>query len=117
MRRLRPAGASVLESASRPLQEALMADFLVVPRQELLRRICGEYLEMPGLLLTPAQAQRLWALDAVTCAQALDYLVDAGFLVRQRDGKYGRAADGVVSPPVQMARASLASSRRGRLLA
>ena len=94
-----------------------MADSLVVPRQDLLRRICGEYLEMPGLLLTPAQAQRLWALDAATCTHALDYLVESGFLVRQRDGKYGRAADGVVTPPIQMARASLASARRARLRA
>ncbi len=94
-----------------------MADSRAVPGQDLLRRICGEYLEMPGLLLTPAQAQRLWALDAPTCSHALNYLVEAGFLVRQRDGKYGRATDAVVSPPVQMVKASLPSARRGRMLA
>ena len=29
-------------------------------RDSILRRICGEYLEMPGLRLTQPQAQRLW---------------------------------------------------------
>jgi len=94
-----------------------MSDSRVAPRQELLRRICGEFLEMPGLLLTLAQAQRLWALDASTCSHALNYLVEAGFLVRQRDGKYGRAADAVVPPPVQMMKASLPARQRGRMLA
>ena len=35
----------------------------VPPLSELLGRIRGEYLEMPGLKLTLAQAQRLWGLD------------------------------------------------------
>jgi hypothetical protein len=26
----------------------------------------GEFIEMPGLRLTPAQAQRLWGLDAAS---------------------------------------------------
>jgi hypothetical protein len=92
-----------------------MTDTLpVVSSQDVLRRICGEYLEMPGLLLTPAQARRLWALDDTTCARLLDYLVETRFLCRQRDGKYGRSTDGAVtppfhvSPPFQMAKAQLA---------
>lgn len=35
---------------------------------------------MPGLLLTLAQAQQLWGLDAITCSALLTALVDSGFL-------------------------------------
>jgi hypothetical protein len=53
---------------------------------ETLRRIQGEFLEMPGLRLTDAQACRLWGLDAATCAGLLDALVTAKFLFRTRNG-------------------------------
>ncbi len=62
------------------------------PIRELLLRIRGEYLEMPGLRLTVDQARRLWALDQLTCLSLLDALVDAGFLVR-RKGSYSRLTD------------------------
>ncbi len=55
---------------------------------EALRRIRGEFLEMPGLRLTPAQAQRLWALDRPTCEVLLAKLVDAEFLMRTGDGSF-----------------------------
>ena len=51
----------------------------------------GEFDEMPGLRLTRPQAQRLWALDPVTCDTVLDALVDAGFLRCSREGVYFRA--------------------------
>ena len=35
------------------------------PTDEVLRRVQGEFLEMPGLRLTGAQARRLWGLDQV----------------------------------------------------
>ena len=54
--------------------------------EEIIRRIQGEFMEMPGLRLTDAQAQRLWGLDAATCSVLLDALVATGFLVRTRDG-------------------------------
>lgn len=63
-------------------------------RDELLRRIQGEYLEMPGLQLTPFQAQRLWALDRETCATILEVLVDRQFLIRGPDDRYRRVSDG-----------------------
>ena len=48
---------------------------------DVIRRVQGEYIEMPGLRLTSAQAQRLWGLDRVACDALLDALVDAkGFL-------------------------------------
>lgn len=35
---------------------------------------------MPGLQLTPPQAQRLWGLDAAVCRYVIDALVEASFL-------------------------------------
>jgi hypothetical protein len=55
---------------------------------DVLQRIQGEYSEMPGLRLTPAQAQRLWGLDRNVCDQLLDALVKANFLSRTRDGAF-----------------------------
>jgi hypothetical protein len=57
---------------------------------EVLRRVQGEYLEMPGLRLTEAQARRLWGLDEVSCGALLGALVDAKFLFRTRDGAFMR---------------------------
>jgi hypothetical protein len=56
----------------------------------LLERIRAEYMEMPGLTLTAAQAQRLWGLDGTTCRAALDALVEAGFLSRTDAGESRR---------------------------
>jgi hypothetical protein len=57
---------------------------------EMLRRVQGEYLEMPGLRLTEPQARRLWGLDAASCDALLGALVDAKFLFRTRDGAFMR---------------------------
>jgi hypothetical protein len=48
----------------------------------LLGLVCGEYLEMPGLQLTLAQACRLWNIDAATGVATLEALVDRAFLRR-----------------------------------
>ncbi|HZJ34369.1 MAG TPA: hypothetical protein VFD21_22535 [Vicinamibacterales bacterium] len=58
---------------------------------DVLRRVQGEYIEMPGLRLTIAQAQRLWGLDRAVCDALLGALVEAKFLFRTRDGAYMRA--------------------------
>jgi hypothetical protein len=58
---------------------------------DLIRRVRGEYLEMPGLRLTSAQASRLWGLDSRTCQKLLHKLLDAQFLTCTTDGRYGRA--------------------------
>jgi hypothetical protein len=58
----------------------------------LLHRIRSEFLEMPGLRLTPAQAARLWALDRLTSERVLDGLTVTGFLLKSRDGAYLRAS-------------------------
>jgi hypothetical protein len=59
--------------------------------EEVLRRVKGEFLEMPGLRLTEAQARRLWGLDAAVCSALLDTLVASNFLFRTRDGAFMRA--------------------------
>jgi hypothetical protein len=73
---------------------------------QIVCRIRAEYLEMPGLRLTPAQAQRLWGLDERTCLQVLESLTKDRFLDRRDNGTYARLTDGaVVVPPVQMVKA------------
>jgi hypothetical protein len=77
---------------------------------EMVLRVRGEFLEMPGLRLTQAQAQRLWGLDATTCSSLITSLLDAGFLFQTRDGAFMRiersgAADTSVGPGQELAAA------------
>jgi hypothetical protein len=46
----------------------------------LVQRVRSEFLEMPGLRLTPQQAARLWHLDSARCQQIIDVLVGSAFL-------------------------------------
>jgi hypothetical protein len=62
----------------------------VRPANDLLRRIQGEFLEMPGLRLTEPQARRLWNLDALSCSTVVSVLLDAGFLFKTSDGSLMR---------------------------
>ena len=55
---------------------------------DVVRRVQGEFLEMPGLRLTGAQARRMWGLDAAVCEALLCALVDAKFLFKTRDGAF-----------------------------
>jgi predicted transcriptional regulator len=61
----------------------------------LLFRVYGEYVEMPGLQLTVPQASRLWNVNRALSAQVLDRLVDAAFL-RRTGSCYVRADSGRV---------------------
>jgi hypothetical protein len=56
-----------------------------------VRRARGEFLEMPGLRLTLAQAQRLWAVDRALCSAVLAALVEARFLVPSGHASFVRA--------------------------
>jgi hypothetical protein len=58
--------------------------------RDVVRRVRGEFLEMPGLRLTPQQARRLWRLDDNACNAVLNALVEARFLARTRDGAFVR---------------------------
>jgi hypothetical protein len=68
-------------------KERAAGDIAAAATSEMLRRIQAEFLEMPGLRLTEAQASRLWGLDSIVCLQAL---IDARFLLRARDGTFLR---------------------------
>jgi hypothetical protein len=59
--------------------------------EDVLQRIQGEFVEMPGLCLTAAQAQRLWGLNRDFCDQLLESLVNAHFLAQTQDGRFLRA--------------------------
>ena len=59
-------------------------------REDIVRRVQGEFLEMPGLRLTEPQARRLWALEPSLCSAVLTELVENGFLLRTREGAFVR---------------------------
>jgi hypothetical protein len=72
--------------------------------EEALRRIKGEFVEMPGLRLTTAQAQRLWGLEAEFCDAILGALVDAKFLLKTSDGVFIRTDHGSPRRMIRSAR-------------
>ncbi len=55
----------------------------------IVARIRGEFLEMPGLRLTPTQAARLFGVEYVTACAVLQALAATRFLRRWDDGSYG----------------------------
>ena len=59
-------------------------------REALLRRITVEYQDMPGLLLTLPQAQRLFGLRDDICLRVLQALVNDAILRRDKNGSYAR---------------------------
>jgi hypothetical protein len=48
--------------------------------EPLLRRVRAEFVEMPGLRLTPAQATRLWGLEREACHTVINALIASSFL-------------------------------------
>jgi len=72
---------------------------------QILHRIRAEYLEMPGVSLTPEQVQRLCGVERTACDTALETLVDDGFLSVRVDGTYGRFRN----PEISRARPAKAS--------
>jgi hypothetical protein len=60
----------------------------------LLRRVRGEYREMPGMRLTIEQAMRLWNLDRRLCVDTLDSLVASHFLAVDDHGRYRKTHSG-----------------------
>jgi hypothetical protein len=60
------------------------------PMDEAVRRAKADYLEMPGLTLTAAQAARLWQLDLSSCEGVLSTLVQSRFLIKTRGAMYAR---------------------------
>ena len=70
--------------------EAVSNCDVVRQRLDALQRIRGEYVEMPGLTLTIAQASRLWRLDSSVCQELLERLVAEAFLKRHHES-YSRS--------------------------
>jgi DNA-binding IclR family transcriptional regulator len=54
----------------------------------LTHHIRAEYLEMPGLRLTVAEAARFWGLHSTTCETVFRELEQSGFLSWCDDGSY-----------------------------
>ena len=59
----------------------------------LVDRARAEFLEMPGLRLTLAQATRLWGLEAAACQEVINALVGSAFLRRTSGGTVVRAGE------------------------
>jgi hypothetical protein len=58
---------------------------------DVLRRVEGEYQEMPGMCVTRMQAQRLWGLDSTTCELVLTTLLERGIVRRTSRDMYVKA--------------------------
>jgi len=61
----------------------------------LVDRVRSEFLEMPGMRLTPAQAMRLWGVDAALCQRIISTLVGVAFLRWAAGGRLALAHDQV----------------------
>lgn len=78
-------------------------------REEIVDRVKGEFIEMPGLRLTESQARRMWSLEPSLCTAVLTELVDNGFLLRTRDGAFVRVD---LATPLKAPRHSTSTWRR-----
>ena len=54
----------------------------------LLPRVLADYREMPGLMLTPLQMQRLWGIDARVCEALIALLVERRVVRQVRADRY-----------------------------
>ncbi len=59
-----------------------------IQSEAILQGVRGQFLEMPGLKLTLAQAQRLWGMDRATCEAVIEELTASRFLTRTSDGAF-----------------------------
>lgn len=84
-----PSSWSRLTDLPRP--RPARSDTRTAALEVLMQRVRSEYLEMPGLSLTPEQACCLWGVDTGLGRQLLDRLVEDGFLARTLHGTYVRA--------------------------
>lgn len=68
-------------------------EIAVLDADEELRRVSAEFLEMPGMVLTVAQASRLFGVDHAESRRILETLVKRGVL--STDGRqFARAGTG-----------------------
>jgi hypothetical protein len=89
----RPGQRPSLAHALTPAEAAVETLMMPAARlQSVVQHIRGEFLESPGLRLTPWQIQRLWNLDVDDCSAAVQKLLDARFLREDRDGTFVRTS-------------------------
>jgi hypothetical protein len=62
-----------------------------MPFGKLMEVVEAEYDEMPGLSVTPVQAQRLWGIDRATCDEVFRRLIATGVVRRTSRGTLVRA--------------------------
>jgi hypothetical protein len=75
---------------SRPLRATLPVDRPDALRNDTLSlRFLSEFEEMPAMVLSLAQAARLFGIPLTVCATVLGELVEVGALRRTADGRYG----------------------------
>jgi len=85
-----------IRTASPPLEVGTGSGFAGVERRNrasrelLVRRVRNEFEEMPGLRLTFGQARLLFGLEPGCCVRILGVLAESGYLIRSKDGTYGR---------------------------
>ncbi len=68
-----------------------------LPYRAAFERIRAEFLQMPGMCLTPGEVERLSGVDRVVCKCVLDDLVRAKFLSALPNGSYSRMSDASMS--------------------
>ena len=68
--------------------------FRTFKEEALIRRVRGEYREMPGMRLTIEQAMRLWDLDRQVCEKTLNSLIASHFLEVDEHGRYRKTHNG-----------------------
>ncbi len=61
--------------------------------EELMHIIEAEFAEMPGMRLTEAQFQRLWALPSTEYQEVATSLLERGVIARDWTGRYCRRDD------------------------
>jgi len=59
--------------------------------EQAFNRIRAEFVEMPGMQLTPQQVARLSGVSSAVCRTVLDDLTRAGFLSVGADETYSRS--------------------------
>ena len=64
-------------------------------REAIVRRIVGEFQDMPGLVLTLKQASRLLGVDEAACGRILAALTEAGVLRQNANDYYSRRESGI----------------------
>jgi len=79
--------AGVLMTTTQLAGEAIVT---ATPYEQAFNRIHAEFVEMPGMRLTPAQVERLSGVSSSVCRVVLDDLVRARFLSVGEKGTYLR---------------------------